>query len=143
MKKLFLCLSLIVTVEIALSQIRRDPPVTDSSQTGMGAQQKITKKEMLDELDLTKDQRIQLKSIRQNNKQQRDMIANNDSLSAEQKKFELKQLRKQTESDINSILTDQQREKYNELKQEMRDQKMSNHSDSLQNKSADEYTPLN
>jgi Spy/CpxP family protein refolding chaperone len=125
MKKIILALLIVGFANATMAQIRREPstnlnPAADTTQ-------KISKKEMMDQLNLTKDQRVKWKQIHQNERSQRDAIMANDSLNAEQKKQQLKSLRKDTNQNINAILTEEQRQKLEALKQEMKDDKMNNH----------------
>jgi hypothetical protein len=139
MKKIIIILSMLCVVNISFAQIRRDVPentTTDSTQ-------KISRKEMMDELGLSKDQRVQWKQIQQNNKAQKESIMNNDSLTTEQKKIMLKDLHKQTNNDIDAILSDEQREKMKEIKQEMRDQKANNLNNPMQDSSRNMISPEN
>jgi len=124
MKKIIVGLLLVAFANTTMAQIRREP--STSLNPAADTTQKISKKEMMDELGLTKDQRVQWKQIHQNEKAQRDAIMANDSLNAEQKKQQLKSLRKDTNQNINAILTDEQRQKLQALKQEMKDDKTNN-----------------
>lgn len=67
--------------------------------------------EMMDQLNLTTDQKSQLKSLHESNKQQRDAIRNDASLSPEQKKAKMKELQKSESDKFNSILTPDQQAK--------------------------------
>jgi Spy/CpxP family protein refolding chaperone len=140
MKKLIVVLSMLCTVNISFAQIRREVPVTNS---GADSSQKISKRMMMDELNLTKAQRVQMKQIQQNNKAQKESIMNNDSLTTDQKKMMLKELHKQTANDINTILTDEQREKMKEIKQENRAIKQNNLNNSIQDSSRNNMEPEN
>jgi len=130
---------MLFVVNISFAQIRRDVPVN----TNEDSTQKISRKEMMDELGLSKEQRVQWKQIQQNSKAQKESIMNNDSLSTEQKKLMLKDLHKQTNNDINAILSDDQREKMKEIKQEMHDQKANNFNNSMQDSSRNMMSPEN
>ncbi len=66
-------------------------------------------------LNLTKQQMSQLKEVRRNIKQQKDAINNDQSLSDEQKQSKLKDLRKEQQEKLKSILTPEQMQ---ELKEE-------------------------
>ena len=139
MKKVIVILLMLCVVNISFAQIRRD--VQENTTTD--STQKISRKEMMDELGLTKEQRVQWKQIQQNNKAQKESIMNNDSLTTEQKKIMLKDLHKQTNNDIDAILSDEQKEKLKEIKQEMRDQKANNLNNSMQDSSRNMMSPEN
>lgn len=130
MKKIATALLMLCLANISFGQIRRNVPVNNNADST----QKISKKTMMDELGLTKDQRAQLKQIQQSRKAQKDAIANNDSLTTDQKKLQLKELHKQTIKDINAILTDEQREKLKAMRQENKDNKMNDQNNSMQDK---------
>jgi protein CpxP len=125
MKKITLVLSMLCLVTISFAQIRRDVPMDSSAP-------KISKKSMMDELKLTKEQRSQWKQIQQNNKMQKEVIMNNDSLNADQKKIQLKELHKQTAKSIDAILTDTQREQFKQMKEENRAAKTNNINNTMQ-----------
>jgi len=131
MNKLIIVFLSFAFLNIAHAQISRDTAfhlgrATDTLQMSRDKSSKRSKKMMMDELNLTKQQRSSIKLIQQNHKAQRESIMNNDSLTMDQKKVQLKELRKKTENDINSILTDEQRQKRKELKEQMNKDKLNN-----------------
>jgi Spy/CpxP family protein refolding chaperone len=63
----------------------------------------------MDNLNLTADQKAQMKSLHENNKQQREAIKNDASLTPDQKKAKMKDLYKAQSDKMNSILTPDQR----------------------------------
>ena len=75
------------------------------------------------QLNLNADQKTQMKALHQDMKQQRDAIMNDQTLTADQKKQKMKELRKAQSEKMNSILTPDQQAKMKEL----RKQKMKNH----------------
>jgi Spy/CpxP family protein refolding chaperone len=139
MKKIIVGLLLVGFANTTMAQIRRTP--STNLNPNADTTQKISKKEMMDQLGLTKDQRVQWKQIHQNERTQRDAIMANDSLNAEQKKQQLKSLRKDTNQNINAILTDEQRQKLQALKQEMKDDRMNNQPNT-QGNSANNNAPV-
>lgn len=78
---------------------------------------------MADQLNLTADQKSQMKALHQDMKQQREGIMNDESLTADQKKQKMKELRKSQSEKMNTILTPDQQTKMKEL----RKQRMKNH----------------
>jgi Spy/CpxP family protein refolding chaperone len=145
MKKLIIVLVLPLYINVASAQIRRTPTPSnpaDSMQMNSGNnQQKESRKEMFDELNLTKDQRAQIKQIQQSRKAERDAISNSDSLSADQKQMKLKEFRKETEQSINAILTDDQRMKWKQMKQEMHENKMNSSNRPMMDSSRNNMPP--
>jgi len=108
---------LMMTGYTALSQIQRtvvkqknDSTVTEQVNTkGDGA-----KKQMLRELDLTKEQRAKMKEINQSMKASKDAIENDPALSKKQKKQKLKAFRQEQVAKIQAILTEEQKIKFRE-----------------------------
>lgn len=81
--------------------------------------------QLMNQLNLTPDQKSQMKSLRQSNKQEREAIQNDASLTQEQKKAKMKELHKSQSDKMNSILTPDQQAKRNAYIQKMRaDHKM-------------------
>jgi|SRR6185312_2082275 len=69
------------------------------------------RKNMMEDLNLTADQKTPLKSLHENMKQQRDAIKNDATLTADQKKEKMKELHKSQQEKMNSILTPDQQAK--------------------------------
>jgi Spy/CpxP family protein refolding chaperone len=139
MKKIIIALSILCIANISFAQIRREVPANPN--TNADSTQKISRKIMMDELNLTKAQRVQMKQIQQTRKAQRDAIMNNDSLTVNQKQAMLKQLHKATAKDINTILTDEQREKLKEMKQENKYKKENNFNNSMPDSTQNNIVP--
>lgn len=72
------------------------------------------------ELNLTDDQKVALKSIRENEKQQAQAIKNDSSLTADQKKAKFKELRKTSREQMMAKLTPDQQQKFKEMRKEHR-----------------------
>lgn len=75
-----------------------------------------SRKEILKELDLGKEQKVTLKEINQSMKVSKEAIENNKELSDGQKKEKLKALKKEQMTKIQSVLTEEQKIKFRELK---------------------------
>jgi Spy/CpxP family protein refolding chaperone len=71
-------------------------------------------------LNLTPEQKADLKSIRDNEKQQAQAIKNDSSLTADQKKAKLKELRKDGHQQMMAKLTPEQQQKFKEMRKENR-----------------------
>lgn len=82
--------------------------------------------EMMDQLNLSPDQKSQMKSLRESNKQQRDEIKNDASLTQDQKRARMKELYKSQSEKMNSILTPDQQAKRNTYIKKMRTDKKMN-----------------
>jgi periplasmic protein CpxP/Spy len=72
------------------------------------------------ELNLTPEQQADMKSIRENMKQQAQAIKNDSSLTADQKKAKFKELRKSSHEQMMAKLTPDQQAKFKEMKKEHR-----------------------
>jgi len=70
---------------------------------------------MMNELNLSQDQKTQIKSLHQENKQQRDAIKNDASLTPDQKKQKMKELHQSQSEKMNSILTPDQQAKRKQM----------------------------
>jgi Spy/CpxP family protein refolding chaperone len=98
------------------AQIERKPAVikTDSAQAvkpGNKTYQQ-SRKDRLKDLDLTREQKMKLKEIREANKTAKDAIENNTQLSEQDKKKQLRALQKEQAQKVQAILTDEQRAKF-------------------------------
>ena len=86
---------------------------------------------MMKDLNLTPDQKAQMKEMHQGNKQQRDAIKNDASLSQDQKAAKMKELHKSQKEKMNSILTPDQKSKMKAYKmnhKKMKEEKMDKNS---------------
>lgn len=91
---------------------------SDSATTNpVPAKENESRKEILKELDLTKEQKVKLKEVNQSMKASKEAIENNMELSDIQKKEKLKALKKEQMSKIQSILTEEQKIKFRQLKE--------------------------
>ena len=126
MKKITTILLLSFTTAISFAQVQRDAPLpgNNTSTDSVNSQTKgPTFKQQIQALNLTKDQKIQIRQMRQDSKANREMIMANDSLTQDQKQMLLKALRKQSAASFNAVLTDDQREKWQAMKAERKNNK--------------------
>lgn len=103
------------------AQVKRKVPQSQKMQSD--SSHHFKRGEMMDQLNLTADQKSQMKSLRQDMKQQREAIMNDQSLTADQKKQKMQDLHKSQSEKMNSILTPDQQTKM----KEWRKQRMKNH----------------
>ncbi len=118
-----LVLVLLSSSLISFAQVERKPsPVKQAdSVSGNAAGNKTDKgsrKDMIKELDLTKEQKGKLKEIRQANMAKKEAIENNSQLSEDEKKKQLRDLQKEQAQNIQAVLTDQQKEKFKAKRRE-------------------------
>ena len=71
-------------------------------------------------LNLTPEQKADLKSIHENTRQQAQAIKNDSSLTADQKKAKFKELRKSSREQMMAKLTPDQQKKFKEMQKEHR-----------------------
>ena len=106
----------------ASAQIERKPVVikADSAQAtaSPAAADKQTRRERFKELDLTREQKLKLRDMMQSGKSAKEGIENNTQLSADEKKKQLRELKKAQALKIQAILTPEQREKFKASKEE-------------------------
>jgi DNA-directed RNA polymerase subunit H (RpoH/RPB5) len=118
-------LSILVSIFFLLSgkinaQIQRQ--VNPSQAVVSDTLQKNNKREVLNELNLTKDQKDKIKELQRTMKQKRDDINNDQTLTDDQKKGKLKDLRIEQKENLGTILTPDQLEKLTEERKNMRRQ---------------------
>lgn len=110
MKKLFISLLAVSLFTFnGNAQTRRD--VTQSQKVQSDSSRHFKRGKMMNDLNLTADQKSQMKEIQESNKQQRDAIRNDASLTLDQKKAKMKDLQKSQSDKVNSILTPDQQAK--------------------------------
>ncbi len=123
MKTPGLILILLLPSLISYSQIERKPVPAIKADTVAGIQpagkvDKADRKDLLKELDLTREQNLKLKEIRQANKTKKEAIESNGQLSEDEKKKQFRELQKEQAKAIQAILTDEQKEKFKAKRQE-------------------------
>lgn len=121
---------------LSQAQVRRIPTPSkprqaDSTQTNMvnpgavnaadGANAKG--KEIIQQLNLSREQMLKLREIRQANLAKREAVNNNDQLTPEQKQTQLTALKKEQAQNIQAILTEEQKTKMRTLRQDAFKQK--------------------
>jgi Spy/CpxP family protein refolding chaperone len=124
MKKLFLvAIAGLFFAANSSAQVKRNVP--QSQHMRSDSSHHFQKGKMKDQLNLTADQKSQMKALHQDMKQQREGIMNDQSLTSDQKKEKMKELRKSQSEKMNTILTPDQQAKMKELrKQRMKNHKM-------------------
>ena len=123
MKKLMIILALSAVTGSAMAQLQRaKKPKTTSDTTATGVatmkEDKQSRKQMMRELNLTKEQKGKFKEMQQNMKAKKEEIENDDKLSDTEKKEKLRELRKEQMKNTDSILNDEQREKMKQMRKD-------------------------
>ena len=115
MKKPSVILLLSFSSLICFAQVERAPakqPDSLNTSAGVNKKDKVGMKEIMKDLDLTKEQRGKLKEIRQAGKAKKEAIENDAQLTEDEKKKQLRELQKEQAKNIQAILTDEQKEKF-------------------------------
>ena len=128
MKKLCIALVLSLITLGSIAQVQRNVAAKkDSTEMAVanettnnenGQLKKETKRQMIRSLNLSKEQRQKFKEIRQENKEKKESISSNDQLTESQKKDQLKELHKEAAMNMNSILSEEQRDKVKAMRKE-------------------------
>lgn len=114
-------LILLVTISVScFSQVRRESNKmkNDSITVADVTKDKRSKREMMKELNLTRDQKQKLKEAKSGNQSAKAAIENDNTLTADQKKVKLRELRKAQLQKMKTILTPEQFEKLRKMKQD-------------------------
>ena len=109
---LFLLASLFSAAQIERKPIAAVKTDSTSVASASGTNEKMNRKDRLKELDLTKEQKIKLKEIRQGNQAAKSAIENNTRLSEEEKKKQIRALQKEQAQKVQTILTEEQKAKF-------------------------------
>lgn len=104
----------------AMAQAASSSPDNSGAQTTTTPQKSERGEKFAKELNLTPDQQSDLKQIRESSRQQFQAIKNDSSLTADQKKAKMKELRKSTREQMMSKLNPDQQAKFKEMRKEHR-----------------------
>ncbi len=115
MKKLFLIAIAAIAFTTA-SQAQTDSSFHNKMKGEHGAN--MQRKNMWNDLNLTQDQKDQMKKLHDDNKAKMDALKNNTTLSADDKKAQMKTLRDEQRKNMESVLTDEQKTKMKQLHDE-------------------------
>jgi Spy/CpxP family protein refolding chaperone len=136
MKKVLIMLAISTITATAMAQIQRavkpkavtsDTTTTGSSNTMTPAKDdKGSRREMIKELNLTREQKGKFREMQQNMKAKKEAIENDDKLSDIEKKEKLRALRKEQMTITDSILNDEQREKMRQMRKDKFEQMKGN-----------------
>jgi Spy/CpxP family protein refolding chaperone len=125
MKKLFLLATTAIFFAVnSNAQVSRE---TKPNQKVHSDSMRAHNKAMMDELNLTADQKSQMKTIQENTKQQREAIQNDASLTQDEKRTKMKDLQKSHSQKVNSILTPDQQAKRSAYIKNMKEQRKEHH----------------
>ena len=129
MKKTSIILALTLISFISQAQLQRKvTPLAnrhhDTVTAGNGKRianngEALNRKQMMRDLNLTREQQIKLKDTRQSNREKMEVITNDDKLSTEQKEAKIRELKKAQAMNMQGILNEEQRQKMKAMREEM------------------------
>ncbi|HSV11408.1 MAG TPA: hypothetical protein VLI68_11590 [Hanamia sp.] len=125
MKKLFLiAIAGLLFAATGNAQVKRNSSQSQTVQSD--STHHFRKGSMMNNLNLTADQKAKMKELRENGKQQREAISNDASLTQDQKKEKMKELHKTQSDKMNSILTPEQQATWKANMQQMKQNRKMN-----------------
>ena len=116
MKKMILITVFSLITFASFAQIQRQKKEVarpDSANTAAAQKQDdgMGRKEMMKELDLSKEQKLKIKAFRQDAQAKKDAIDNDNTLKPEEKEAKLKEVRKELQQNTMSVLSREQKMK--------------------------------
>jgi Spy/CpxP family protein refolding chaperone len=112
---------MLLSVFPALSYAQNNAP--DSTQGQAMHEKHGDHNAMMANLNLTDDQKTQIKQIHEGMRSKVEAVNNDSSLSADQKEAKIRDLRRDTHEHVKKILTPEQRKQFEENMREHRDSK--------------------
>lgn len=117
----FLCSAVAVIPAKAQDAAPQPAPQAEGQPGGRADQMQARQLEMLTKkLNLTADQQSQVKSIQQDTRQQMMALRDDTSLSQDQRQSKMMDIRKSSQDKIRSVLTDEQKPKFDAMQTQMR-----------------------
>lgn len=113
----------LLSVFPALSQAQNTAPPADQGQTQMQHGERGDRGAMMANLNLTDDQKMQIKQIREGAHSRAEAVKNDSALSADQKEAKLRDIHHDTHQQIEKVLTPEQRKQFKENMHEQRESK--------------------
>ena len=108
MKKIIAILSVAFMSQLAFAQENTSPEMKKAkTERKMHHKNGKHKKEMMKALNLNDEQKAKMKDMKEANKQKREAIKNNSSLTEAQKKEQFKALKQEQRNGMQSVLNDQ------------------------------------
>jgi Spy/CpxP family protein refolding chaperone len=114
---------LLLSMFPALSQAQSTAPDNAQEQTQATPAQHEDKGAAMANLNLTDDQKAQIKQIREGARSRADAVKNDSSLSADQKETKLREIHRDTHQQMAKVLTPEQRKQMHENMRERREMK--------------------
>ncbi|MBL0356949.1 MAG: hypothetical protein IPP72_08675 [Chitinophagaceae bacterium] len=127
MKKIILLLLVVFMGQLSFAQVKENKPVEFSKKTPENKMRHKKgmheKRAMMKALNLTEEQKAKLKEMNAGNKEKKLAILNDSKLTEEQKKEQLRAIKKGQVANMQTILTDEQKVKMKEIKMKMKEAK--------------------
>ncbi len=124
MKKIFFALLTTTIFFTANAQVQRKKTALPADSTvNTSAKSSGGKKEMFKELNLTKEQRVKLKELRQDGKAKMDEVQNDSKLSDADKQLKVKALKAEQLKITMALLNEEQKEKLKQQRKQKKGQK--------------------
>ena len=132
MKRLTLASLSLVFGLVAIPVLAQQSAPTDAP-AGRGQGQHMDPQEQLQKLtkrlQLTADQQSKIGAILQDRQQQVQSVRGDSSLKPVDKRAKLKSLMESTQSNISAVLTDQQRQRWTDMREKMMERREAKHDD--------------
>ena len=122
---------LVGSISLSFAQVQREKTATKQSSDSLtktmetNQADKVTKRQMIRDLNLTREQKGKLKEIKQANKTKKDEVLNNDKLTQKEKDAKLKALHQEHVKSTLSVLNDEQKAKMKKMSMEKQKNKKS------------------
>jgi Spy/CpxP family protein refolding chaperone len=114
---------LLLSVFPSLSYAQNSAPDSTPGQSQTMHEKRGDHNAMLANLNLTDDQKAQIKQIHEGMRSKVEAVNNDSSLSADQKQAKIQELRRDTHVQVKKVLTPDQRKQFEENMREHRDSK--------------------
>ena len=114
---------LLLSVFPALSYAQNNAPDSTPGQSQAMHEKRGDHNAMLANLNLTDDQKAQIKQIHEGMRSKVEAVNNDSSLSADQKQAKIQDLRRDTHEQVKKVLTPEQRKQFEENMREHRESK--------------------
>jgi periplasmic protein CpxP/Spy len=118
-----LCGGVLCTLPVMAQDAAPAPaPAQDGAMGGRGGGMQARQMDMMTKkLNLTSDQQTQIKAINQDSMKQMMALRNDTSMSQDDKRSKMMDIRKTSNDKIRGILTDEQKPKFDEMQAQMRE----------------------
>lgn len=135
-----LTVSALVAIGAAIGAPQDQPATPQAAGNGQGPHHQMDPerqvKMLTKKLNLTADQQTQIRSILTERQQQFESIRNDSSLAPKDRREKMRSLREDSETKIKGVLTDSQKQTYDQMQQQMRERMQQHRHDQEQSPSS-------